>query len=716
MKDLRIGVLSIMSPDCREAMDLPHTTTPSYYGDTISRSLQGSDDIAELIVDSSSTTAIPIETSQSACCSKEESFVEPDENSLSDCRRATDSRAYESRDVTRMSPSDTWVGGFVKSFGRSERRINITGSPSVLLATQKINTKSTKTAEGCESTINAKTATMKQNNQSIDVGSTDQEELHMVSKHDSLQKQNLRHEVSYGEEEISKEEDIKISTECPKDTATNLSPKNRIGVSKTQNSGKPRLTLSAFRRPEQTVRVTDADPSRILSEEYDIHSSQCRILGHGGAATVRLAIRRRDGVKVAVKSIAKHDALRARRLRRRNRRHLDEWEILKCFNDHPNTVSLEDLFESDEDIHVVMEYCSGGELFDAIQKKRRESYTESQAAYITSQMLSALKDLHARGIIHRDVKPENILLVNDDESDVRVKLADFGVARVLVPHTDGSESDTSSSDGEASPLTPPSKRSRAYSCVGTDYYAAPEVCAGEGYDTAVDVYSLGVSLYVLLSGVPPSYASGIESETDEDDENDSSGVVFPSSDWKNVSKKAKQLIRKMLHPDPDQRITVTEALQDEWILEHSDNKKFGEATTIVQTNDTSSSTDIPRVSSGLDLDLLRNALYDKLDLATAAAETRKRGGFSSKSRSKKKRKTSKNSNNSMSSLAVMADLHRVVASVATSASAAAAGVMLDEFDEDVVRVVVEAADTANSTNGKDGKDATQFGSSLPLSV
>mmetsp|Transcript_20704 Transcript_20704/g.31873 ORF Transcript_20704/g.31873 Transcript_20704/m.31873 type:complete len:709 (-) Transcript_20704:168-2294(-) len=703
-------------------MDLLPTTTTSYYGDTISRPLQASDDIAPLISDSLEGIPIVRTSPQSAsCCSpEEESFVEDENSSL----RATDPRAHDSRGVTRMSPADTFrADGFGKSFGGCERRCSInTTTPTMDANTGNsdpkadsfsrshnlhINTRITETSPGCESTIKPMTTLMKHNNDRID-GTADQEELTVVL-HDSIQQQqqqHIRREVSCGEEEIMEQGLSKIPSDAStvKDTPKIQTPKLRT---KNQNSGRPRLTLSAFRRPEHTVRITDADPSRSLSDEYDVHSSQCRILGHGGAATVRLAVRRRDGVKVAVKSIAKHDALRARRLRRGGRRHLDEWEILKTMNDHASIVSLEDLFESDDDIHVVMEYCSGGELFDAIQKKRRQSYTESQAACITSQMLSALSDLHTRGIIHRDVKPENILLLNEDDSNIHVKLADFGVARVLVPHTDGSDSDTSTSDGEASPLTPPSKRSRAYSCVGTDYYAAPEVCAGEGYDTAVDVYSLGVSLYVLLSGVPPAYATGSGSETDEDDD-DLTGVVFPSCHWKSISQKAKQLIRRMLHPDPEKRITASEALQDEWILDHSN--KSAETSTITALPHTSSST-------SLDLDLLRSTLYK-------TADTKKRGSSSTKSRSKKKRKVdrkSNNNNNNMSSLVVMADLHRVVASVATSASAAAAGVMLDEFDEGVVRVVTEttSAPTTPTTTTignimaeQDGKDATQFGSSL----
>jgi tRNA A-37 threonylcarbamoyl transferase component Bud32 len=213
---------------------------------------------------------------------------------------------------------------------------------------------------------------------------------------------------------------------------------------------KPPLTLSAFRRPEETVRLTDCDASRLLENEYNLRAPECRVIGHGAFSTVRLAIRFSDGRRVAVKSISKFDALRSRRLRRAGSRHMDEWEIMQLLKNNPYVLTLLDVFETNDEIHLITEYCQGGELFDAIKKKgsrrnsfRRGRYSEPQAARITHQILRALVDLHAHGIVHRDIKPENILLLNSDESDIQVKLCDFGVARRQC------ESSDSSSDGLA---------------------------------------------------------------------------------------------------------------------------------------------------------------------------------------------------------------------------------------------------------------------------
>jgi serine/threonine protein kinase len=395
---------------------------------------------------------------------------------------------------------------------------------------------------------------------------------------------------------------------------------------------KPRgLTLSAFRRPEHTIRLTQADPSRKIEAEYDLHGTAGRgVLGHGAFSTVRLAVRLSDGQKVAVKSIAKHEALRSRRLRRvssnaDSKRYLEEWEILKRLQNQPHVIDLLDVFETTEEIQLVTEYCPGGELFDAIQKKQRRNHDsaadlEAQAAQIVSQILKALVDIHAAGIVHKDVKPENILLAKPtDGKTVNVKLCDFGVARPLIRQEaaatpkvvdeGASDSVCIGSDGEASPLTPCS-RSRSFSTIGSDYYAAPELTYGGSYDTAVDIYSLGVTLYILLCGFPPVFATSCQPVTQDDgddDDDDSSDeapfgeVLFPDAYWNNISDGAKSLLKKMLHSDAAARITAKRALQDPWIIQacapsHSNRHKQSRPT-----------------QAPVDLNLVRSQLYKSLE-------------------------------------------------------------------------------------------------------
>lgn len=378
---------------------------------------------------------------------------------------------------------------------------------------------------------------------------------------------------------------------------------------KTESS---QLTLSAFRKPESAVHLTSSKNPRSIHDDYVLSS---HVLGHGGTSTVRLATHKQSGRKFAVKIIEKHEILRSRTHEGIRKTRLDEYDILNDIKGkHPNIVEMVDTYENDSEIHLVLEYCAGGELFTAIQKRRQRGisrisgdtarsiserppiYSEPQAARITSQLLSALKFLHSRSIVHRDVKPENILLTSKDEDrgNITVKLSDFGLARRLHHRIDDAEEEKTL----VPLLTPPTKgRSRAYSRVGSDYYTAPEMTLSRrGYDTAIDMYSLGVTLYITLSGYPPNSRprcgsfvldqdsdddclSGDDissTDTDQDTFNSSTfspPVDFPHKNWHHISPSAKNLVRKMLHPNPSKRIKAADALKHEWILLHLNDTK-----------------------------------------------------------------------------------------------------------------------------------------------
>lgn len=317
-----------------------------------------------------------------------------------------------------------------------------------------------------------------------------------------------------------------------------------------------KLTLSSTFRPETSVQLTDASPGASVHLKYDLlDASRTRTLGHGASSTVRLAYRRSDGQPVAIKTIAKHDVLGLLRRRRSNgiRRfavkarpapRLDEADVLKSLKGLDGIVQLLDVYETCTEIQLVLEYCEGGDLFDCIKsRKTREevndsaetsgSFSEHETASVARSMLHVLDELHSRNIVHRcvvdsicisfpastdiylstatssrDIKPENILLVANDENSSHlpaVKLTDFGLARVLQT-VDEATMDASANVGSSDDSLDSSyvRRTRAYSRVGSDYYAAPEVHEGRGYDTPVDIYSLGVSLYVMLCGAPPA--------------------------------------------------------------------------------------------------------------------------------------------------------------------------------------------------------------------
>jgi serine/threonine protein kinase len=420
-------------------------------------------------------------------------------------------------------------------------------------------------------------------------------------------------------------------------------PEDLVLLSESAKAQQPPtpLTLSAFRR--SSVQLTPADPNKKLGDYYELRQTGASgILGHGAFSTVRMAVRKGEEVRVAVKSIAKHEALRARRVRvDGGKHHMEEWEILKKMRNHPFIINLHEVFETEEEIQLVMEYCEGGELFNAIQRKRnrknamrRGQYTETQAAVITSQILKALADLHAAGIVHRDVKPENILLTdNHDENRIRVKLCDFGMARSI---RGGDSSSSGSKSGEASPLTP--GRSRSYSMVGSNYYVAPEIVVGNPYDTAVDIYSLGVTLYILLCGFPPVFANSEE-------------VIFPNAYWKDISEGAKDLLKKMLQTNPLQRITAREALRDKWIWKHLQSSKH--RPTVLKPR-------VARLTSPercSNLDLVRNQLYQNLSLQASMKREAATPVLSAASPPKRHRMNRRTS----STLLALADLYREVA-------------------------------------------------------
>ncbi|KAL7514376.1 hypothetical protein ACHAXN_011557 [Cyclotella atomus] len=383
---------------------------------------------------------------------------------------------------------------------------------------------------------------------------------------------------------------------------------------------KLKLTLSAYHRTENTIRLTDACPTKLIHTEYELlDPTHCHTLGHGASSTVRLGYHRRTGKAVAVKTIAKHNALglcskdRYRDGKSRLMPRLEEVDVLTLLKGNcKHIIQLMDVYETNTEVHLVLEYCEGGDLFDCIKRRRQRrlldegwrqgypgDFTEREVVGVARTLLGVLKELHERHIVHRDVKPENVLLVNSDEdgcSGLEVTLTDFGLARILHDRTDDDEA-ASSSDAQSTAssdqeMIDRKQRSRAYTCVGSDFYTAPEVSIGLGYDTPVDMYSLGVTLYVMLCGTPPSashfnhslYKIGDESRsqscTTEDSSSDSeeSGPATPTAKSDlfpselNISPLAQDLVCKLIHPDPDQRITAADALKHEWITQHADDK------------------------------------------------------------------------------------------------------------------------------------------------
>jgi calcium/calmodulin-dependent protein kinase I len=214
---------------------------------------------------------------------------------------------------------------------------------------------------------------------------------------------------------------------------------------------------------------------------------------------------------------------------------LNEVTMMQSQSGSKYVVELLDFYEEKDNFYLVMEYCVGGDLFDRVL--RFTHYTESDAHDLTVELLKAVRSIHKAGIAHRDIKPQNVLLLSNDDN-VLIRIADFGYARRV--------------------YTPESLTNR----VGTPSYVAPEVLKNLPHDQRVDIWSLGVVVFVLLVGYPPFLE---ENQTVLFHKIRNGEWVFYEDDWKHISKEAKDFVQSLLVVDPNERWTIDECLRSPWI-------------------------------------------------------------------------------------------------------------------------------------------------------
>ncbi|VAH44648.1 unnamed protein product [Triticum turgidum subsp. durum] len=278
---------------------------------------------------------------------------------------------------------------------------------------------------------------------------------------------------------------------------------------------------------------------RDIAERYELGGE----LGRGEFGVTYLCTDRATREALACKSISKkklRTAVDVEDVRR-------EVEIMRHLPKHPNIVTLRDTYEDDNAVHLVMELCEGGELFDRIVA--RGHYTERAAAVVTKTIVEVVQMCHKHGVMHRDLKPENFLFANKKET-AALKAIDFGLSVFFTP-------------GE-----------RFTEIVGSPYYMAPEVLK-RNYGQEVDVWSAGVILYILLCGVPPFWA---ETEQGVAQAIIRSVIDFKRDPWPRVSDNAKDLVRGMLNPDPRRRLTAQQVLDHPWLqnIKKAPNVNLGE--------------------------------------------------------------------------------------------------------------------------------------------
>lgn len=261
------------------------------------------------------------------------------------------------------------------------------------------------------------------------------------------------------------------------------------------------------------------------------------VIGTGQFAKVRRVFDRKTRKQFACKVIEKAKANPATS---RNNAFMDEVEILTKVS-HENIVSIEEIFETNKFLYLILELVTGGELFDLVVNG---ALKEERARNIIRQCLLGVRYLHLAGIAHRDLKPENILLLNpphsvdDPHATDIVKISDFGLSRLI------------------------DEDSFMKTICGTPQYVAPEILTANvrgGYGPEVDMWSLGVIMFILMCGYPP-FSDEQGGQAALFAQIKTASYKFRSPWWDSVSDAAKDLISHLLVVDPAERFTVHQAL------------------------------------------------------------------------------------------------------------------------------------------------------------
>ncbi|KAM3136552.1 hypothetical protein pb186bvf_011355 [Paramecium bursaria] len=317
----------------------------------------------------------------------------------------------------------------------------------------------------------------------------------------------------------------------------NLDQKQEMVIKKEQTESKELSKSSQQDGNIPTWSITKTmfvrlNSKKNINESYTIKE----LIGQGGFGRVYRVIHKSTGLSRAMKVILKE------KMKKEDQDKLLEECSIMMEMDHPNIVKLFELYTDETSYFLVSEYCEGGELFEKI--KQFQILTEKEIAGYMKQILSAVAYCHSRGVVHRDLKPENILFDGKKEN-AQIKIIDFGASAKLL------------------------NNEKLKKRIGTPFYVAPEVL-NANYDEKCDIWSLGVILYILLCGYPPFFG---HSEQEVLQKVKKGLYTFDTNDWSKVSIQAKDLIRRMLFFEPQQRIAAKDAYNHHWII---DNKVKGQ--------------------------------------------------------------------------------------------------------------------------------------------
>ncbi|XP_022216673.2 ribosomal protein S6 kinase 2 beta [Drosophila obscura] len=291
-----------------------------------------------------------------------------------------------------------------------------------------------------------------------------------------------------------------------------------------------------------TTMTTGAAPRSlpgVLPGNFHAEYNLLQELGRGTFSVCRLCEHRASKKHYAVKIIEKA-AVAAASASSTSADCWEEVEIMLRYGNHPNIVTLYSVYEDASSAYLVMELLKGGELLDRILAVGQ--MCESEASAVLRTIASSVAYLHEHGVVHRDLKPSNMIYASMRQTPETLKLCDLGFAKQL-----------RADNGLL--MTP---------CY-TANFVAPEVLKRQGYDLACDIWSLGVLLYIMLSGRTPFASTPNDSPEVILKRIGSGHIDFSSSRWALISAPVKELLRQMLHIVPENRPTVAQILEHSWV-------------------------------------------------------------------------------------------------------------------------------------------------------
>ena len=267
--------------------------------------------------------------------------------------------------------------------------------------------------------------------------------------------------------------------------------------------------------------------NKSLFDKYEVKQK----IGKGKFGLVKCGINKETNKQVAIKIMAKKNM---------DKSDLElakvEIDILKI-SQHPNIIKLYDIYENENYIYIIMEYCSGGDLLSYFEYYEYQ-LKETKVCEIIHKLSMAIYFLHSYGIVHRDLKPENILMTDlTPEADIR--LLDFGLSKII---------------GNEEKCTEP---------YGTLSFVAPEVLQGKPYDKSVDLWSIGIITFLLLCGYLPFDDKHSEREIARQTIQDP--VPFENKIWSKYTPEARTFVEGLLQKKPEKRYSIKELLEHPWI-------------------------------------------------------------------------------------------------------------------------------------------------------